>query len=169
MAVDDIGLRDVTVYAGNADVLKSVRASTSGMARTWELTQDVTAADEAIQIINQWTLTMDDEGRRVGHVDGIINTFGLPNGEKPSGERDPSLNVSALLIDNTTVADYIFQVGDKITVLDPNPGYRGMYRLVFGSADNPAIVLPDVKPAGGGGFAASVSDWGEEIETDIIL
>lgn len=156
----------VTIYAGNADVLKSVRASTSGMARTWELTQGVTSGDEAIQIINQWNLTIDDPARRVGHIDGIINTFGLPNGEMPSGDRDPSLNVSALLIDNTTAVDYIFPVGDKISILEPNRGYRHLYRLVFGSVDNPAITPPDVKPVSGGGMDAQVTDWeeGETIE-----
>ena len=158
----------VTIYSGNADVLKSVRASTSGMARTWELTQEVTDKEEAIQVINQWTLTMDDVARRVGHVDGIINTFGLPNGEKPSEMRDSTLNVSALLIDDTTVANYVFDTGDKIQLLEPNPGYKGLYRLVFGSVDEPAIKPPDVRPPDGkaSGMDATVDDWedGETVE-----
>lgn len=158
----------VTIYSGNADVLKSVRASTSGMARTWELTQATTGNDEAIQIINQWTLTMDDEPNRVGHIDGIITTFGLPNGEVPTALRDSTLNVSALLVDNSTVADYTFDVGDKIKVLEPNQGYRNLYRLIFGSVEEPAIIPPDVVPPGteSSGMEATVSDWedGETIE-----
>ena len=158
----------VTIYSGNADVLKSVRASTSGMARTFELTQNVTAQEEAIQIISEWKLTMDDTGRRVGHVDGVITTFGLPNGETPSTQRDPSLNVSALLVDNSTIAEYVFDVGDKIKVLSPNPGYRNLYRLIFGSVEEPAIVPPDVPPDGGtpSGMDATVDDWedGETVE-----
>ncbi len=161
----------ISIYAGNADVLKAVRASTSGMARTFELTQDRTAKESAIQVMREWRLTMDDDGRRVGHIDGVITTFGLPNGENPSVRRDSSLNVSALLIDNTTVADYKFEVGDKIRMLDPNPGYRHLYRLVFGSVDQPAIVFPDVKPepGSGGGFSAGVEDWGDEQVAEIIL
>ena len=159
---------EVTIYAGNADVLKSVRASTSGMARTWELTQEVTDKEEAIQVINQWTLTMDDVARRVGHVDGIINTFGLPNGEMPSEMRDSTLNVSALLIDDVTVANYVFDTGDKIKMLEPNPGYKGLYRLIFGSVDEPAIKPPDVRPPDGktSGMDATVDDWedGETVE-----
>lgn len=158
----------VTIYSGNADVLKSVRATNSGMARAFELTKDVTGSEEAIQIINQWTLTMDDEARRVGHIDGIITTFGLPNGEQPSPQRDSTLNVSALLIDNATVANYKFPVGDKIRKLDPNFGYRAMYRLIFGSIDEPAIIPPDVPPEGGAssGMEATVSEWedGETVE-----
>ena len=157
------------IYSDNADVLKSVRASNSGMARTFELTQDITGSEEAIQMITDWTLTWDDRSRRIGHVDGIVTTFGLPNGEIPSAIRDSSLNVSALLIDNATVANYKFNVGDKIQKLDPNPGYRALYKVVFGSVDEPAIKPPDVSPQGGGGFTAAVQDWDEEIEAEIIL
>ena len=156
----------VSIYAGNADVLKSVRASTSGMAKTFELTQFTTNDESAIQIINQWNLTMDDTATRVGHIDGIITTFGLPNGDEPTALRDSTLNVSALLIDNATVADYTFDVGDKIEELPPNPGYRNLYRLVFGTKENPIITLPDVKPDPGNssGMEAKVEDW-EEGET----
>jgi len=159
-----------TIYAANADVLKSVRASTSGMARSFELTRNTTGKEEAIQIItNEWERTMDNPAMRIGHITGTITTFGLPNGEVPSASRDSSLNVSALLIDNATIANYIFSIGDKIQKLDPNPGYRALYRVVFGSAENPAITLPDVKPHSGGGFTASVFDWEEEIEADINI
>lgn len=158
----------VSIYAGNADVLKSVRASTSGMAKTFELTQFTTNDESAIQIINQWNLTMDDTATRVGHIDGIITTFGLPNGDEPTALRDSTLNVSALLIDNATVADYTFDVGDKIEELPPNPGYRNLYRLVFGTKEDPIITLPDVQPPGGktSGMEATVDDWedGETVE-----
>lgn len=159
----------ITIYSGNADVLKSVRASTSGMARTFELTQNTTDTDMATQIMSEWRLTMDDATRRVGHVDGIITTFGLPGGEQPSIQRDSSLNVSALLVDDVTVADYKFEVGDKIRVLPPNPGYRALYRLIFGSVEEPAITPPDVRPpdqSSASGMDATVSDWddGETVE-----
>ena len=158
----------VTIYSGNADVLKSVRASTSGMAKTFELTQFTTKEDKAIQIISDWRLTMDDEERRVGHIDGIINSFGLPNGEQPTEMRDSTLNVSALLIDNSTVENYKFNVGDKIQMLPANNGYRNLYRLIFGDAENPAITPTDVVPEGSktSGMDATVDDWedGETVE-----
>ena len=162
----------VTIYSDNADVLMSVRAATTGMARTFELTQNTTGKETATQLIEQdWTLTMDDEEKRIGHIDGIITTFGLPNGEIPTAVRDSSLNVSALLIDNKTQEDYVFSVGDKIQIQEPNPGYRHLYRLIFGSVEAPAIHPPDVKPAGshGGGFTAGVDDWAEEIEATLML
>ena len=138
------------------------------MARTFGLTQGVTSSEEAIQIIDSWTLYMDDDANRIGHIDGIITTFGLPNGETPSAKRDSTLNVSALLIDNKTQADYVFNTGNLIKQIAPNPGYRAMYRLVFGSKENPIIELPDVQPEGGkaSGMDATVEDWedGETVE-----
>lgn len=161
----------VTIYAGNIGVLQSMRAFNSGMARTWELTKETTASERAIQLINstQWELTYDDRPRGIGHVDGIITTFGLPDGELPSAARDSTLNVSALLVDNATVANYTFNVGDKMQVLEPNPGYRHLYRLVFGSAEDPIITFPEVRPEGGGGFTAGVEDWEDEIEVEMKL
>lgn len=160
----------VTIYSENADVLKSVRASTSGMARTYELTKDITGDEEGTQFITQWSLTLDDPITRVGHVDGRITTFGFPHGEQPSELRDSTLNVSALLIDNKTVEDYVFNVGDKITSETPPTGYRALYRLVFGSVKEPAISPPDVRPSGdASGFDATVSDWEEGESVDIPM
>ena len=157
----------VTIYSDNVDMLRSVRASTSGMARTFELTQNTTAAAEAIQVIEEeWGAVVDVPEEHIGHIDAIITTFGLPNGERPSTKRDSTLNVSALLVDNKTVEDYVFNTGDKIQLLPANPGYRGMYRLIFGSLDAPAIHPPRVDPGDGkkSGMDATVSDW-EEGET----
>ena len=161
----------VTIYAGNVGALQSMRAFNSGMARTWELTKETTASERAIQLIsaNQWTLTYDNRPMGIGHIDGVITTFGLPDGELPSAARDSTLNVSALLVDNATVANYTFNVGDKMQVLDPNPGYRNLYRLVFGSAEDPIITFPEVRPEGGGGFTAGVEDWEDEIEVEMKL
>lgn len=160
----------VTIYSDNVDVLKSVRASTSGMARSFELTQDMTGDDEGTQFITQWSLTIDDPFTRVGHIDGKITTFGFPHGETPSAQRDSTLNVSALLIDNSTVEDYVFNVGDRITAGDPPEGYRALYRLVFGSAKVPAIHPPDVRPDGeSSGFDATVSDWEEGDKVDVVM
>ncbi len=158
----------VTIFSDNADMLKSVRASTSGMARSFMLTKNVTSSAEAVQIISEWKLYMDDTARNIGHIDGTITTFGLPNGETPSALRDSTLNVSALLVDNKTVEDYVFNTGDKIQLLPANPGYRGLYRLIFGSVAEPAIHPPRVDPEGGkkSGMEATVSDWedGETVE-----
>lgn len=160
----------VTIYSDNVDVLKSVRASTSGMARSFNLTQGKTGDEEGTQFITEWTLTVDDEARRVGHLDGRVTTFGFPRGELPSPNRDSTLNVSTLLVDNKTVEEYRFYVGDKIHLEEPVPqGYRHLYRIIFGSIFEPAIHPKDVKPDEGGGFEAQVSDWDEEENVNVEM
>ena len=157
----------VTIYSDNADVLRSVRASTTGMARSFLLTEDRTGDDEGTQLITEWSLTMDDPLTRVGHLDGKITTFGFPKGDLPSPLRDPQLNVATLLVDNSTVEHYVFDVGDRIVSEDPPMGYRNLYRLVLGSKENPEIHPPDVDPEGdANGFDATVEDWeiGEYVE-----
>lgn len=160
----------VTIYSDNADVLRSVRASTTGMARTFMLTEDKTGDEEGTQLISEWSLTMDDAFTRVGHIDGKITTFGFPRGEQPSPLRDSTLNVSTLLVDNSTVEHYVFNVGDKITSEDPPMGYRNLYRLIFGSVEQPEIHPPDVGPGGEiGGFDATVEDWEEGDEVEVSM
>lgn len=160
----------VSIYSDNVDMLKSVRASTTGMARTYLLTYDRTGDEEATQIISEWNLEIDDPDKQIGHLDGRITTFGFPRGELPDPKRDPSLNVSTLLVDNKTVEDYIFYVGDRITLEDPPEGYRHLYRLIFGSVFEPAIHPSDVQPAeGSGGFTAGVTDWDNETESAIDI
>ena len=113
---------------------------------------------------------MDDPLRRVGHLDGKITTFGFPRGEVPSTMRDSTLNVAALLIDNSTVEHYVFNVGDKITGGDPPDGYRNLYRLVFGSVEKPEIHPPDVVPeTEPGSFEAFVEEWedGEDVDVPV--
>lgn len=160
----------ITIYSDNADLLKAVRASTTGMARSFYLTQDTTGPDFGTQIISDWKLTIDDPISRVGHLDGYVTTFGFPNGELPSADRDASLNIATLLVDNKTVEDYIFKVGNLITAEDPPDGYRMVYRLILGTETAPVIHPPNVRPPEeSSGFDATVDDWGEgeAVEVDM--
>ena len=153
----------VTIYSDNVDMLKSVRASTTGMARTFELTKDKTNEEEGTQLISEWSLTVDDEKNLIGHLDGRVTTFGFPKGELPNPGRDSTLNVSTLLVDNKTVKNYKFYIGDKIKLEDnPPQGYRYLYHITFGSIIDPAIHPERVLPEGGGGFIAGATDWDDE-------
>lgn len=160
----------ISIYSENVDVLKAIRASTTGMARTYHLTQGVTGPESGTQLITQWKLIMDDPVNRIGHIDGIITTFGFPSGDEPSPDRDPALNVAALLVDNKTVDTYEFQVGNLITSEEPPEGYRALYRLILGTVENPAIHPPDVHPADeASGLNAIVDDWDEEETIDVEM
>ena len=161
----------VSIYSANADMLKAVRASTSGMARTFYITQGVTGDEECTQVISEWSLAIDDPETRVGHLDGKITTLGLPRGEMPSIQRDSTLNVATLLIDNKTVDKYTFFVGNQIFLDDPPPqGYLHLYRLILGTRENPVITPSVVNPPGSeSGFDAIVDDWeeGDELEVNM--
>ena len=163
----------ISIYSANADMLKSVRAATSGMARTFYLTQGVTGDEECTQIFTDWSLVIDDEEKKIGHLDSRITTLGLPRGEMPSVMRDSTLNVATLLIDNKTIERYTFFVGNKIYLDDPPPdGYLHLYRLILGTVENPVITPSIVEPpdgGGGGGFTAGVSDWDDELNSEVVI
>lgn len=162
----------VSIYSANADMLRSVRASTSGMARTMYLTSRTTGEEECTQVITEWSLEIDDPETKVGHLNGRITTLGLPRGEMPSIQRDSTLNVSTLLVDNKTVEHYTFYVGNKIFLDDPPPdGYFHLYRLILGTRENPVItpsivVPPEDDPSG---FDATVEDWDGVENVDILM
>lgn len=160
----------ISIYSDNADLLRGVRASTTGMARSYNLTKDITGDEECVQIISDWKLVIDDPISRVGHLDGIVTTFGFPRGELPSPDRNPELNVATLLADNITTENYVFFVGKDITLEEPNEGYRHLYRLILGSVEAPVMHPPDVRPIDdSSGFDASVDDWqpGEDVIVDM--
>ena len=159
----------ISIYSDRADALKSVRASTSGMARSFLLSQDRTGPEEGTQIVSQWRLVMDDEFTRIGHLDGMVATFGYPNGEMPSPLRDSTLNVATLLVDNKTIQTYVFNVGDKIVAGEPPLGYRSLYRLVLGSVEEPVLHPADVILEDRSGFDANVEDWGEGETVEIPM
>lgn len=162
----------VSIYSANADMLKSVRASTSGMARTMHLTSRTTGEEECTQVISEWSLEIDDPETKVGHLNGRITTLGLPRGEMPSIQRDSTLNVATLLVDNKTVERYTFFVGNKIYLDDPPPdGYLHLYRLILGTVENPVITPSIVVPEGSteSGFDALVNKWDDGDDVDIDM
>lgn len=163
----------VSIYSANADMLRSVHAATSGMARTFYLTQGTTGPEECTQVMSEWTLVIDDPETKIGHLDTRITTFGLPRGEMPSIYRDSTLNVATLLVDNKTVERYSFFVGNKIYLDDPPPdGYLHLYRLILGTMENPVITPSIVVPEGdeaASGFGVLVNGWtnGDDVNVDM--
>lgn len=162
---------EVLVYCGGMSYLQNVRASTTGMARTFVLTPFITGDETATQVIRYWGVAMDREADDIGHLYATITTFGLPNGDKPSPNRDATLNITTLLVDNNTTLSHVFEVGDKfVEITPPTLGYRHHYLLTFGTPDEPVIIFPEVDPVeAGGGFVAGVTDWDEEVEGGIEI
>ena len=164
----------VRVYIQGIYNLYSARASQSGLANDYIFSLGRTGEDTAVELLESgtWFRTVYEPDPTRGYIESKITTLGLPGGvvDQIAG-RDPALNLfglSCLLVDRTTQIDADFNVGNKFTVEEGVNGYKLLFRLVLGSWEEPAVILPDVPPYGGddGGFDATVGDWeeGETIE-----
>lgn len=154
---------NITVHVKNIYNLRSARGAIEGIAEGYLLGAGKRSSKQATLLIENWNLTTDPDNPSNGTLKAQIMCFGLPHGHK-STPQENIFNLSLLLIDNETILDYKFEVGHKfeedITA----------HLTLHVNIDMPEP-LPDVKPQGGqgGGFDASVSDWGEEIEHEVEL
>lgn len=146
--------------------LRSARASINGLAEGYSLTLAQPLGSKVTHLLEEWTMKRDPSDPTRGVIEASITSFGLPNGHQSSVDEN-LLTLSLLLVDNKTIMDYSFHVGDKFTKNNNEYDVRLEYLLEID--DN--ITLPDVKPEGGssGGFTAEVEDWGDEEQIDIDI
>jgi len=179
--------------------IRSARGSMTGMARTCLLSSGQRGEEKITHALEIWGMEHDTKDYTKGVVFTSFRTFGLPlwapsktketkegddNAETKAGDngRDPGanlLNTSFLLVDNKTQCDFVYKVGDRIQTyeatlsMDLSLGFgndEGQNPSGDADPDKPGV-LPDVEPegGGGGGFTATVDDWGEEKEVDVPL
>lgn len=157
----------VKVHVKGIYNLRSARASLTGLAGGYSFSQDEPTADKVTQLLESWTITQDPVDPTQGVIEAQITSFGLPYGHQGTPEEN-ELILSLLLVDNETVLDFPFYVGD-----DFEAHIEESVQLQLGLSLELAIdtPLPDVKPAGGGGggFSATVDGWGEEQNVDINM
>ena len=141
--------------------LKAARASLDGMASGYMLGEGRTSDIVCTHLLEEWNIFRDSADPTRGYVKAVITSFGLPAGHMgEAGENH--LKLSLLLVDNKTVLDYDFPVGDSFR--------RGTETTLELEIDKTVEgALPDVKPEGGsaGGFDVKVDDWGDEEIIDI--
>lgn len=144
--------------------LRSARAALDGMAEGYRFAMARSSNVTATYLMEEWNLTVNQADPTQGYIDGTLYCFGLPDGHSAQSE-DNQLLLSLLLVDNKTILDFPFMVGDKF-IRDEDPNKLHLY-LELELTDP----LPDVNPEGGSGsgFDATVEDWGEEIEHDIQM
>ena len=154
----------VRVYIDGIYNLRSARAALDGMAEGYRFATARPSDVTATYLMEEWKLTIDENDPTRGHIDTDLYCFGLPYGHQ-GAEEENRFDLSVLLVDNKTILDFPFMVGDRFESLDASVSLK-LY-LEF-KLTNP---LPDVKPEGGSGsgFDASVEDWGEEIEHDVQM
>ncbi len=153
----------ITVYIENIYNLRSARAALEGVSEGYHLGKGEALESVVTHLVEQWQMTKDPQDPTKGEIKATLLCFGLPKGHT-GGALENIFNLSLLLVDNKTVLDYKFEVGDDFEEDDTSHLHLKL------AVDLPKP-LPDVKPEGeqGGGFDASVTDWGEEIEHKVEL
>ena len=153
----------VKVHVDGIYNLRSARASLSGLAEGYLLGQGKRTANKVTQLLEEWKMTVNADDPTKGTIEAKIACFGLPDGHLGKADEN-ELVLSLLLVDNKTILDFPFTVGDKFEVCEENHRMLSLELVI----DTP---LPDVKPEGGsdGGFSATVDDWGEEENIDVNM
>lgn len=108
-----------------------------------------------------------------GAIKVSLSTFGLPAGHTGNPD-DNNLYIRLLLVDNATILEKNFPIGDLLAGLNE---YDGSLLDEDGVPIWPEVhvywpePLPEVEAvgAGSGGFDVNVDDWGEEITTILPL
>lgn len=156
--------KTVRINIKNIYNLRSARGGISGLAGGIQLKGKRRLDTKVTHLVEEWTKTLDNVNPNDGSIETSFTCFGLP--ESHSGAAGENvLSVSFLLVDNKTVVDYSFHIGDCI--------HKGMteetINIEFDDFGNP-IVLPDVKPEGGGagGFNSEVDPW-EDIDVEVSI
>ena len=152
--------------------LRSVRASLNGMAEGYRLISMQPLENKVTHLIEEWTLKPDETDPSAGIIETTFSCFGFPEGYQTTAEEN-LFALSLLLVDNKTIMNYSFHVGDKFTKngnIDNLEG-KNEFQLELHLDIDSSITLPDVKPEGGtsGGFDAEVEDWGDEEEIEIEI
>lgn len=157
------------VYGEGLYNLRSVRAAVEGMAEgclfsTGKATENIVA-----HTMENWRVETLENDPASGDITTTLLTFGIPEGHNGAPEAN-KFSMSLLLVDNKTVLNYEYHIGDILAQFKDMDGLDGQIQKVVVRLELPER-LPDVLPVGGsgGGFDADVDDWGDEITTEIPI
>lgn len=157
------------VYGQGLYNLRSVRAAVEGMAEGCLLSTGQPSSELVTHTMEEWKLETEANDPASGDITTVLSTFGLPEGHSGKAEEN-KFTISLLLVDNETILDYDYYIGDILAQFKDMDGLDGQIQKVVVRLELPER-LPDVQPMGGsgGGFDADVSDWGDEITTEIPI
>lgn len=172
---------NVTVRIYGTNNVRSVRGSMTGMAQAIMMSTGIRSSVPVTHALENWTMNVTDKARGYGEVVTSFRTFGLPAGTKAiNTNRKADYNIlhsSFLLVDDKTITDASFKVGNRLDVDDVKMeinlkvGYGSDKGQDPGEGVDPdkPIVIPDVNPTGGGGFTAILNDWDADQEIEIPI
>lgn len=154
---------NVNVHIKNAYNLRSARGAIAGMSEGFKLAESARSNNKVTHLMENWGMESNPADPTQGTITTKILCFGLPQNHN-KGEDENTLTLSLLLVDNQTILNYTFKVGDLIK---EDEILKKTLHLTLEIPDP----LPDVKPEDGesGGFDATVEDWGDEIEHNVTI
>ena len=160
---------EFNVFCGGFYNLRSVRASIEGMAEGCYLASGANTTGIVAHTIDNWEATENPDDITQGTATATLSTFGIPSGHNGTPEEN-KLTVSFLLVDNKTVVDHVFNIGDILAQFNEMDGSDGEIQKVVVNLELPEN-LPDVQPVDGsdGGFNVNVDNWGDEIVTEFPI
>lgn len=105
---------DVKVHVRGIYNVRSVKSSLSGMSEGYMFDSGERTTSHVMHQLTNWqTVSTSATDRSEGYLHATCLSFGLPSDHTgESGEN--TLNMSVLLVDNKTVLDFAFLVGDRI-------------------------------------------------------
>ncbi len=154
--------------------LRSLTASFSGLASGIRLADDSPLPATATHPIDSWQKSVDDGDYTKGTLRATYTTFGLPADAATLKPEDLILSLSVLLVDDETVINREYPVGDLIKVISTRGGPAtelALYLEIGITSGFPPLELPDVKPSGStdSGFGVDVDGWGDDEQIDVPM
>lgn len=169
---------DIYVHLENMHFLRSALGALEDMAEGCYISSRETTEGLVTHTIESWQFVYnkDSEGAEDlmnGAIKATLSTFGTPAGHTGLSEEN-NLYVKLLLVDNETMIDLNFPIGEQLASINE---YDGTQLDENGNVIWPEVhvywpePLPEVTPVnpGPGGFDVGVSDWGDEIVTVLPL
>lgn len=180
---------ELTVHIQGVQNVRSVRATMGGLAEGYYLGKGHANSNTITHVIDQWEVVRDPGSYSDGYIRTRFVSFGMPMAAT-AGRADglelvleSLLQLSILLVDNTTVVDFSYDVSKRIEIdhtelsivvevgiplPDEDPGEAG------GGVQDPGSLPPSLptvedKESTSSGFDAEVSDWEDGGEKDIEL
>ena len=149
---------EVKIHARGVQYVRTVDASLSGLSEGYMMHSDMPSTQRVTHLIKNWQkVSTSDTDPDAGYLRGTCLSFGLPSNHTAEAAQN-ILSMTVLLVDNETVMDYVFQVGNRFRTEQSN--YNPTLRLEIGKSGtdhsgdigynnpNEPIVFPKVKPEG---------------------
>lgn len=169
---------DIYVHLENLIYLRSALGAVGDMAEGCYISSKQTTERRVTHTMNSWGVVYGQTSSgsvnmMKGAIKVSLSTFGLPAGHRGLPE-DNNLYIRLLLVDNSTILEKNFPIGDLLADLNE---YDGTQLDKKGTPIWPEVhvywpePLPEVEAvgSGSGGFDVAVDDWGEDITTILPL